>query len=128
MIPEQDIFIRLDRFMKALIAGTLFDDPRTAEWMRSDWKTFPFTLNPMRMGWPIEYGLGMMRFRMPRLFSSQRTKTGLVEEALRTFITVKDAERRRATYHQRVSDLDRKLSGLVLRERPESVLRGDRER
>ncbi len=33
-----------------------------------------------------------------------------------------------ATYSQRVSDLDRKLSGLVLRESPESVLRADRER
>jgi len=66
--------------------------------------------------------------REARRFSIERTKTGLVEEALRTFIEVKAAEQRRATYTQRVSDLDRKLSGLVLRESPESVLRSDRER
>jgi len=66
--------------------------------------------------------------REARRFSSERTKTGLVEEALRTFIEVKDAARRRATNSQRVSELDRKLSGLVLRESPESVLRADRER
>lgn len=66
--------------------------------------------------------------REARRFSQARTKTGLVEEALRTFIEVKDAERRRFTYSQRVQELDRKLAGLVLREGPESVLRADRER
>lgn len=66
--------------------------------------------------------------REARRFSQARTKTGLIEEALRTFIEVKDAERRRTTYSQRVQELDRKLAGLVLREGPESVLRSDRER
>ena len=66
--------------------------------------------------------------REARRFSQARTRTGLIEEALRTFIEVKDAERRRVTYSQRVQELDRKLAGLILREGPESVLRADRER
>jgi len=66
--------------------------------------------------------------REARRFSSARTRAGLVEEALRTFIKVKEAARQCATYSRCVSDLDRKLSGLVLRESPESVLRSDRER
>jgi len=66
--------------------------------------------------------------REARRFSSARTRAGLVKEALRTFIEIKETARRRATYSRRVSDLDRKLSGLVLRESPESVLRADRER
>jgi hypothetical protein len=66
--------------------------------------------------------------REARRFSQARTKTGLVEEALRTFVQVKENELRRMTYSQRLSELDRKLAGLVLREGPESVLRADRER
>ncbi len=39
--------------------------------MTQHWHTFGFSLNPVRTspGWPIRYGLGMMRFRIPRLFS-----------------------------------------------------------
>ena len=66
--------------------------------------------------------------REARRYSQARTRTVLIEEALRTFIEVKDAERRRVTYSQRVQELDRKLAGLILREGPESVLRADRER
>ena len=66
--------------------------------------------------------------REARRFSQARTKTGLIEEALRTFVEVKEEEQRRASYRQRVLDLDRKLAGLVLREGPESVLRADRQR
>lgn len=39
--------------------------------MTQSWHTFGFSLNPMPTspGWPIQYGLGMMRFHIPRLFS-----------------------------------------------------------
>lgn len=56
-------------FMKALIGGEIFDDPSTAELMQSDWNRFGFVLSPVAPGWPIEYGLGMMRFRAPPVFS-----------------------------------------------------------
>ncbi|RMH55923.1 MAG: type II toxin-antitoxin system VapB family antitoxin [Candidatus Hydrogenedentota bacterium] len=61
-------------------------------------------------------------------YSSSRTKKGLIEEALRTFVAVKDREVRRATYARRVQELDRKLAELKLRESPGSVLRADRLR
>lgn len=56
-------------FMKALIRGEIFDDPATAEMMQSNWNRFGFMLSPVAPGWPIEYGLGMMRFKPPPLFS-----------------------------------------------------------
>jgi Arc/MetJ family transcription regulator len=61
-------------------------------------------------------------------FSRSRTKTGLVAEALRTFIGVKAAERQRLAYGERVLELDRRLAGLELRQSPSEVLRRDRER
>lgn len=61
-------------------------------------------------------------------YSRARTKRGLVEEALRTFIEVKDEERRRASYRQRVEQLQSKLGALRLREAPSVLLRADRER
>jgi Arc/MetJ family transcription regulator len=61
-------------------------------------------------------------------FSRSRTKTGLVDEALRAFIAVRGAEQRRRSYGQRLLELDRRLVGIELRESPCSVLRRDRER
>ena len=62
-------------FMRGLMRGEVFDDPATLDLMTSHWNTFGFSLNPVRIspGWPIEYGLGMMRFKIPRLFSGFRT-------------------------------------------------------
>ena len=55
------------RFLRALITGELFDDPATAERMRQHWNPLGFSLIPSAPGWPIEYGLAMMRFQAPRL-------------------------------------------------------------
>jgi Arc/MetJ family transcription regulator len=60
--------------------------------------------------------------------SKARTKRALVEEALTTFVTVKTAEARRATYRDRLQRLDSRLRGLRLRKRPSDVLRADRDR
>ena len=60
--------------------------------------------------------------------SRARTKRALVEEALATFVTVKTAEARRATYRDRLQRLDSRLQGLRLRKRPSDVLRTDRDR
>jgi len=54
-------------FLRALITGELFDDPATAELMWQHWNPFGFSLIPTAPGWPIEYGLAMMRFQTPRL-------------------------------------------------------------
>ncbi len=62
------------KFMRALIQGEVFDNPTTVNLMTQHWNTFGFSLNPVRTspGWPIQYGLGMMRFHIPRLFSLLR--------------------------------------------------------
>lgn len=62
------------KFMRVLIRGEVFDDPTTVDLMTQNWHTFGFSLNPTRTspGWPIQYGLGMMRFHVPRLFSLLR--------------------------------------------------------
>lgn len=57
------------KFMRALIEGKVFEKPETLELMRGQWNTFGFALSPLAPGWPIQYGLGMMRFQMPRLFT-----------------------------------------------------------
>lgn len=61
-------------FMRSLMRGEVFDDPETLNLMTRHWNTFGFSLNPVRLspGWPIEYGMGMMRFKLPKLFSGFR--------------------------------------------------------
>lgn len=59
----------LIEFMRALLNGKVFDKPETLDMMCGMWQTFGFALSPIAPGWPIQYGLGMMRFKMPRLFT-----------------------------------------------------------
>jgi D-alanyl-D-alanine carboxypeptidase len=59
------------RFMRGLVDGQLFERQTTIYQMMGNWNSFPFSLNPVPTspGWPIEYGLGAMRFNVPRLFT-----------------------------------------------------------
>ncbi len=59
------------RFMAALVHGHAFDHAATAHLMREHFNPFRFSLSlrPVGPGWPSEYGLGMIRFRMPRMFT-----------------------------------------------------------
>jgi len=59
----------LIEFMRALLNGKVFNKPETLNLMLGLWQTFGFGLSPLAPGWPIQYGLGMMRFKMPRLFT-----------------------------------------------------------
>ena len=57
-------------FLRALMSGIAFDDPTTAERMSARWNAFGFDPTTPRLpGWPIEYGLGMMRFALPRWYT-----------------------------------------------------------
>mgnify|MGYP001817704549 CR=1 FL=1 len=47
------------RFLRAVMEGGLFRDPSTLERMQN-WK---------RIFFPMQYGLGLVRFKLPRLFS-----------------------------------------------------------
>ena len=60
-------------------------------------------------------------------YSNARTKRGLIEEALTTFVRVKNEEKRRATYESKLRALERRLSGLCVREAPSEVLRRSRD-
>lgn len=60
-------------FLRSLVRGEVFRNPNTFSVMRSRWNRFGFPTDPAALrspGWPIEYGLGLMRFRLPRLFTS----------------------------------------------------------
>lgn len=59
-------------FLRALVRGQVFDDPTTLGEMQRRWIRFGLPRDRAALrtpGWPIEYGLGMMRFRfrLPRV-------------------------------------------------------------
>lgn len=59
-------------FMRGLIRGDVFQNPDTFAAMQSNWHQFGFPMDRAALrspGWPIEYGTGLMRFRLPRLFT-----------------------------------------------------------
>lgn len=60
-------------------------------------------------------------------FAAARTKKGIIEEALHTFVRVKSDEARRATYRDRVRQLQAETAGITLRESSSDLVRRDRE-
>jgi len=72
-----DLYSTVDdalRFMAALVSGEAFENPETARLMTAHWNPLAFSLSlrPVGPGWPMEYGLGIIRFRLPRLFTPFR--------------------------------------------------------
>jgi D-alanyl-D-alanine carboxypeptidase len=58
-------------FLRRLVRGEVFENPATLASMQQRWNRFGFPLDRAALrapGWPIEYALGMMRFRLPRIF------------------------------------------------------------
>jgi Arc/MetJ family transcription regulator len=66
--------------------------------------------------------------REAQKYSSARTKRALVEDALRTLVEVRAAQRRREQYADRLRDLRLRVAGLQIRSRPLDVLDEDRNR
>jgi D-alanyl-D-alanine carboxypeptidase len=57
-------------FLRGIVTGSVFDDPTTSPQMSARWNAFGFDPTTPRLpGWPIEYGLGMMRFALPRWYT-----------------------------------------------------------
>lgn len=59
-------------FLRALTHGEIFQKEETFALMQSRWNRFGFPLDRAALrspGWPIEYGLGLMRFQLPRIFT-----------------------------------------------------------
>jgi CubicO group peptidase (beta-lactamase class C family) len=68
-------------FLRALTDGSAFDDPATSTSMHRRWNRFGVPLDRAALQlptWPIEYGLGIMRFHDPLLKFLQRMPHKLV--------------------------------------------------
>lgn len=63
-----------------------------------------------------------------RKYATAKTKTGIVEEALRAFVEARAAERRRETYEQRLAHVRETARRTRLRESSTTLVRRDRER
>jgi len=65
----------LGRFFRAVVGGRLFRDPVTWQRMQGRWRQFSLPLDRAALrqpSWPVEYGLGVMRFRLPRFLTPFR--------------------------------------------------------
>ncbi len=63
-------------FLRALVGGELFERQDTLAAMQARWNRFGLPRDRaaiMAPGWPIEYGLGIKRYRLPRLLNAGRT-------------------------------------------------------
>ncbi len=68
-------------FLRALLSGEVFDDPATFDLMQSQWNRFGLPRDQAALrspGWPIEYGLGLMRFRLPRILTPRYTPPAVI--------------------------------------------------
>ena len=61
-------------------------------------------------------------------YSTARTKRALVEEALRTYVDVKESERRRASYRDRLASIRGRTMSLRLKRSAADIVRTDRNR
>lgn len=59
-------------FLRLLMRGEVFQNPETLAAMQNSWYPFGFPLDRAALrapGWPVKYGIGIMRFRLPRVFT-----------------------------------------------------------
>ncbi len=59
-------------FLRQFMRNEVFKNPETLASMQKTWNRFGFPLDRAALrspGWPIEYGIGIMRFRLPRIFT-----------------------------------------------------------
>jgi CubicO group peptidase (beta-lactamase class C family) len=60
------------KFLRAVVRGRVFDRRDTFQLMQARWNRFGLPLDRAALRsppWPIEYGLGLMRFKPPRVLS-----------------------------------------------------------
>lgn len=59
-------------FLRRLMRGEVFQNPETLVAMQNNWYPFSLPLDRAALrspGWPVKYGIGIMRFRLPRIFT-----------------------------------------------------------
>lgn len=69
------------RFLRALVAGEVFERPETWALMTGVWRRFGLPLDAAAIrapSWPIEYGLGIMRFQLPRALNGFRPMPAVI--------------------------------------------------
>jgi CubicO group peptidase (beta-lactamase class C family) len=67
--------------LRTLIRGGLFERPDTFDLMRARWVRFGLAFDRAAFRgpqWPIEYGLGLMRFQMPRVLTPFRPMPAVI--------------------------------------------------
>jgi CubicO group peptidase (beta-lactamase class C family) len=60
-------------FLRSLARNEVFQKEETFAHMQGSWNRFGFPINRAALGspgWPIEYGLGLMCFQLPRVFTA----------------------------------------------------------
>lgn len=60
------------KFIRLLMKGKLFAKSETLTAMMKNWRRFGFPMDRAALrspNWPIEYSIGMMRFRVPRIYT-----------------------------------------------------------
>jgi CubicO group peptidase (beta-lactamase class C family) len=68
-------------FMQALTSGRVFENPETFSVMCSRFNRFGLPRDKATLrspSWPIEYGFGLMRFQLPRLFTGGRVLPAVI--------------------------------------------------
>jgi len=68
-------------FLRGFLRGEVFEDPATPASMQQRWNRFGLPLDRAALrapGWPVEYGLGIMRFRLPRVLSPRHPMPAVV--------------------------------------------------
>ena len=61
-------------------------------------------------------------------YSTAPSKRALVHEALGVYVVTKDAERKRASYNERLGKLRTQLAGVRVKTPAHDIVRADRER
>jgi D-alanyl-D-alanine carboxypeptidase len=63
-------------FLRRFVRNEVFKYPGTFASMQNSWHKFGFPMDRAALrspGWPVEYGLGIMRFRLPRVLTPTRS-------------------------------------------------------
>ncbi len=60
--------------------------------------------------------------------SGARTKRAVIEEALRAYVAQRKSEERRASYRDRLTNLEARTAGILLTDSSVEILRADRDR
>jgi Arc/MetJ family transcription regulator len=61
-------------------------------------------------------------------YSRATTKKDLVQEALREYVALKEAEMKRASYTERLGEIRKRVAGMKRSETSQDIVRNDRER